>query len=116
MLSQPKINPINNQYDQKTNQEKSFIVGEVITASGHKKTMVLRESASKAIRFYYSKNNSKEVKDLYEKVITEVERELISVTMETFRGNQTKAANALGINRGTLRKKISKLDKHKKSI
>ena len=48
--------------------------------------------------------------DIYDKVIAEVERPLITMTLSATRGNQIKAAAMLGLNRNTLRKKIRDLD------
>jgi len=42
--------------------------------------------------------------------LREVERPLISLTLLATRGNQIKAAQVLGLNRNTLRKKIRELD------
>ena len=47
--------------------------------------------------------------DLYTTVISAVERPLIELVMERAGGNQVKAADMLGINRNTLRKKITEL-------
>ncbi|NQU61209.1 MAG: nitrogen regulation protein NR(I) [Rhodospirillales bacterium] len=47
---------------------------------------------------------------LYQRVLKEVERPLISLTLQATRGNQIKAAEVLGLNRNTLRKKIRDLD------
>ncbi|MDP6787620.1 MAG: nitrogen regulation protein NR(I) [Rhodospirillales bacterium] len=47
---------------------------------------------------------------LYERVLREVERPLIALSLEATRGNQIKAAQILGLNRNTLRKKIRELD------
>ena len=47
---------------------------------------------------------------LYDRVVREVERPLIALTLTATRGNQIKAAQLLGVNRNTLRKKIRELD------
>jgi two-component system nitrogen regulation response regulator GlnG len=49
------------------------------------------------------------IQDLYNALITAVERPLIEVVLERAGGNQVKAADMLGINRNTLRKKITEL-------
>ena len=43
---------------------------------------------------------------LYDRILREIERPLISMTLQATRGNQIKAAEILGLNRNTLRKKI----------
>jgi two-component system nitrogen regulation response regulator GlnG len=47
---------------------------------------------------------------VYDRVLREVERPLLSLALEVSRGNQIKAAALLGLNRNTLRKKIRELD------
>jgi two-component system, NtrC family, nitrogen regulation response regulator GlnG len=47
--------------------------------------------------------------DIYDRVLEQVERPLIRFTLEKTRWNQVRAADILGINRNTLRKKISEL-------
>jgi two-component system nitrogen regulation response regulator GlnG len=47
---------------------------------------------------------------LYDRVLREIERPLISLTLTATRGNQIKASQLLGLNRNTLRKKIRELD------
>ena len=47
-----------------------------------------------------------EVNDLYHVVMNEVEPAILGVVMEHVEGNQTQAAEILGISRGTLRKKL----------
>jgi two-component system nitrogen regulation response regulator GlnG len=46
---------------------------------------------------------------LYDRLLAEVEKPLITHALEATRGNQIKAAAVLGINRNTLRKKIQTL-------
>ncbi|MBT5497022.1 MAG: nitrogen regulation protein NR(I), partial [Alphaproteobacteria bacterium] len=47
---------------------------------------------------------------LYDRILHEVERPLISMTLDATNGNQIRAAAILGLNRNTLRKKIRLLD------
>lgn len=47
---------------------------------------------------------------LYDRVLHEMERPLIQISLSATRGNQVKAAQLLGLNRNTLRKKIRELD------
>jgi two-component system, NtrC family, nitrogen regulation response regulator GlnG len=47
---------------------------------------------------------------LYDRVLREVERPLIELSLSATRGNQLRAADLLGLNRNTLRKKIRELD------
>ena len=47
---------------------------------------------------------------LYERILHEIERPLLLLSLEATRGNQLKAASLLGLNRNTLRKKIRDLE------
>ncbi len=47
---------------------------------------------------------------VYDRILREMERPLLSLTLSATRGNQIKAAQLLGLNRNTLRKKIRELD------
>ncbi len=47
---------------------------------------------------------------LYDRVLREIERPLIALSLSATRGNQLKASALLGLNRNTLRKKIRELD------
>ena len=44
---------------------------------------------------------------LFDRILAEVERPLLRLTLAAVRGNQLKAAKLLGINRNTLRKKLT---------
>lgn len=46
---------------------------------------------------------------LYDRILEEMERPLLTATMTAVRGNQLRAAKLLGINRNTLRKKLTEL-------
>jgi two-component system nitrogen regulation response regulator GlnG len=73
------------------------------------------ETLSRAVErhikeFFVTHNDGNGVTDLYDKVLAEVERPLIRLTLGVTRGNQIKAAAMLGLNRNTLRKKIRDLE------
>lgn len=59
-----------------------------------------------ALRGYLSTLNGHKPADLYQLVLSEVEKPLFRTVMEYTEGNQSEAAEILGINRGTLRKKL----------
>jgi len=61
-------------------------------------------------RYFAMHDDGQPPSDLYVRVIREVELPLIALTLSATRGNQLKAADLLGINRNTLRKKIRELD------
>jgi Fis family transcriptional regulator len=48
--------------------------------------------------------------NLYDLVMTEVETPLLMAVLEYTKNNQSKAAEILGLNRGTLRKKLKQYD------
>jgi Fis family transcriptional regulator len=68
----------------------------------------LRTQAKIAISNYLSQLNGNDVDDMYDLVLSEIEAPMLEEVMKYTRGNQTRAANLLGINRGTLRKKLKK--------
>ena len=59
-----------------------------------------------ALDQYFATLNGDRPGDLYELVIGEVERPLFQAVMDYTQGNQSQAAGILGVNRGTLRKKL----------
>ena len=61
-------------------------------------------------RFFSAHGDGLPPNGLYDRVLAEVERPLIELCLEATKGNQIKAAELLGLNRNTLRKKIRELD------
>ena len=49
-------------------------------------------------------------KGLYGRILSEMERPLIELSLNATKGNQIKASEMLGLNRNTLRKKIKELN------
>ena len=66
----------------------------------------IRRSVTSAIELYLGDMNGHEVTDLYHVVLSEVEPAILDVVMKHVDGNQTEAAEMLGVSRGTLRKKL----------
>jgi two-component system nitrogen regulation response regulator GlnG len=69
----------------------------------------LEELVRRKLRAYFQNLTLLEPCDLHAIVIGQVEKPLIELTLEHTGGNQLKAAEVLGINRNTLRKKITDL-------
>jgi Fis family transcriptional regulator len=59
-----------------------------------------------ALHRYFKDLNGQKPGDLYDLVLSEVEAPLFKSVMDYASGNQTQAAQVLGINRATLRKKL----------
>jgi Fis family transcriptional regulator len=66
----------------------------------------LRECVRDALDQYFRQLDGFDACDLFDLVMSEVEAPLLESVMEYTRGNLTRAATILGINRGTLRKKL----------
>jgi Fis family transcriptional regulator len=67
----------------------------------------LHKCVHDALTSYFQQMDGHGVSDLYRMVISEVEPPLLEATMEEAEGNQSRAANMLGISRSTLRKKLA---------
>jgi Fis family transcriptional regulator len=66
----------------------------------------LRSHAEHALHDYFSSLNGHRPHQLYDLVLREVEEPLFKAVLDYADGNQSRAADILGINRGTLRKKL----------
>ena len=60
--------------------------------------------------YFFAHKDELPASGLYERVLREVERPLIELSLAATRGNQIRAAKLLGLNRNTLRKKIRDLN------
>ncbi|MFZ5724597.1 MAG: DNA-binding transcriptional regulator Fis [Pseudomonadota bacterium] len=69
-------------------------------------TQTLRDAVDQAVANYFRQLGEEEVVNVYDMVLAEVEAPLLARVLEFTRGNQTQAAIVLGLNRGTLRKKL----------
>ena len=66
----------------------------------------LRDAVTVAVRHYLDTLDGQMSSDVYQMVLAEVEAPLLEEIMAYTRNNQTKASLMLGLNRGTLRKKL----------
>ena len=66
----------------------------------------LKACVEDAMQGYFKQLEGHGANDLYQMVLNEIEEPLFRSVLEYTRGNQSKASELLGINRGTLRKKL----------
>ena len=70
------------------------------------RSVPLRSHTEQALDNYFTSLNGHTPGRLYDLVLREVEEPLFRTVLEYAEGNQSRAAGILGINRGTLRKKL----------
>ncbi len=68
----------------------------------------LASAVKEAVQEYLETMDDQPVTDLYGLVLSEVEAPLIRCVLESTGNNQSRTATILGLNRGTLRKKLSR--------
>jgi len=73
------------------------------------KELPLRGHTERALHDYFTSLNGHRPAHLYDMVLREVEEPLFRAVLDYAAGNQSRAAVILGINRGTLRKKLREL-------
>ena len=87
--------------------------------NSEKRNMVKRESVENAAREselsscvrrvmkqYFKDLDGENPADVYDMVLVNIEKPMLEVVLNHVQGNQTKAAELLGLNRNTLRKKL----------
>lgn len=70
----------------------------------------LRACVSSVLNEYFAQVDPELINGLYDMVLSEVEAPLLEAVMQKARSNQSRAAQMLGMNRGTLRKKLKQYD------
>lgn len=73
-------------------------------------TSSLSQQVTLMLETYFNTLEEQSANDVYEMVLQQVERPLIEFVLQQTENNQTHAANILGINRNTLKKKMQKYD------
>ena len=78
----------------------------MIVVKNRQQTSSLQQSVENAIREYLSDLDGETPCNLFETVISEIEQPILQTVLQHCNNNQCKTATYLGINRGTLRKKL----------
>ncbi len=78
----------------------------MLVKTHEKGALTLKESVERCLENYFKHLDGYEPSEVYKMVLEEVESPLLAFIMKYADGNQCKAAELLGINRGTLRKKL----------
>ncbi len=68
----------------------------------------LRDCVREALDNYFDQLDGHQPNDVYDMVLAEVERPLLDCVLDKVGGNQSRAAQILGISRSTLRKKLAR--------
>ena len=68
----------------------------------------LSDSVRDAMEKYFDDLDGHEPRQLYDLFMAQVERPLFEMVMDHTRGNVSRAAQVLGLNRGTLRNRLKK--------
>jgi two-component system, NtrC family, nitrogen regulation response regulator GlnG len=76
-------------------------------ASLHSDGTPLGDIISARIAGWFDSPGGEEPRDLYHRLVAEIERPLVELALKRAGGNQVRAARMLGLNRNTLRKKIT---------
>ncbi|NCX93329.1 MAG: Fis family transcriptional regulator [Gammaproteobacteria bacterium] len=78
----------------------------IVTTDGQG-VIPLREYVAKVLKNYFNSMDGSIIpRGLYDVMMSEIEQSLFEATLLYTRGNQSEAAKVLGINRGTLHKKL----------
>jgi len=85
----------------------------MIDRDGNEGISQLYNAVKHSIRRYLYELDGTQPHDMYDLVLRQVEQPLLEAILEHTKGNQSKAAEYLGLNRGTLRKKLRTYNLHK---
>jgi len=84
--------------------------GNAVDSQLHSRNRLLSSFTEDAMRSYFKNLNGHKPAEIYRMVLGEVEPPMLQAVMEYTNGNQTLAADMLGLNRATLRKKLKQYD------
>ncbi|VAW50635.1 DNA-binding protein Fis [hydrothermal vent metagenome] len=79
----------------------------------HQEISQLSHAVKHSIRRYLYELDGTQPNNMYNLVLKQIEQPLFEAILEHTKGNQSRAAELLGLNRGTLRKKLRSYNLHK---
>lgn len=79
---------------------------ETLTSVQANRPLSLRDHVDIAMKNYFAHLDDQSPVGVYQMVLSEIEVPLLESVLVFTQGNQTRAAEVLGLNRGTLRKKM----------
>jgi Fis family transcriptional regulator len=88
-------------------QQKKYRGNEKMNVQRDTRDSELSACVRKMMRQYFKDLDGEEVTNIYDMVVANIERPLLEVVLHHAEGNQTRAAELLGLNRNTLRKKLN---------
>ncbi|OUR72504.1 Fis family transcriptional regulator [Methylophaga sp. 41_12_T18] len=77
-----------------------------LDVASEQKNAPIAECVETALKDYFEQLDGHSTANLYDMLMAEVEAPLFKATLTHTNGNQSRAAEILGLNRGTLRKKL----------
>ncbi len=92
------------------NTIKSNVIQMTSAAGDVTNTASLKEAVRDSLEKYFNTLDGNDPNNLYNMVLQQVEQPLMEIVMEHVDGNQSRAAECMGLNRGTLRKKLKMYD------
>lgn len=93
-----------------TEEEKTEVKIFEKSLQGSSSIQPLSDHIKAVLDSYFNDLGDHEPAHLYQLVLQEIERPLLETVMKYTKGNQSKASVVLGLNRGTLRKKLKQYD------
>lgn len=78
----------------------------LVSNSAEATNQTLRDNVEQSLNNYFRQLDGQPVTNVYQMVLSEIEAPLFETVMAYTKDNQTKASQLLGLNRGTLRKKL----------
>ncbi|MEM8593193.1 MAG: helix-turn-helix domain-containing protein [Pseudomonadota bacterium] len=73
-------------------------------------TPSLNDAVTQSLTRYFDELDGEHPNNLYDLVMQQVEKPMLELVLKETSNNKSKAADILGVNRGTLRKKLAQYD------